>query len=58
MAAVAQANANAHLQAAVHQKHMEDINRAMIQRLARQQTGPPLGMVSFGSVHIYHRYES
>lgn len=44
-AAAAQANANAQLQAAVHQKQLEDINRAMIQRFARQQTGPPIGMV-------------
>lgn len=47
----AQANANAQLQAAVHQKHLEDINRAMIQRLARQQ-GPPMGMVSSKSITI------
>lgn len=46
MAAAAQANANANFQAACHQKHMEDINRAMIQRFTRQQSGPPMGMVS------------
>lgn len=56
MAAAAQANANANFQAAVHQKHMDDINRAMFQRFARQQTGPPIGMVSasriFSSIRL------